>query len=303
MPNLSNFQLPDRKILILGATCLSIIAILLTYRIVEIKKTAKAEQALVATAGADEKSALADNRVLSALQETTLESLTSTSTNPFVKADGDSLSDRFSKNIVTAYAKYQAGYATEAEITNEVLGDINAASVAPKEKYSLSQVKVSSDSGANDIRMYANLFADQYLKAVDPVSKNTAKYKTDITAMTPIYKDLASRLMSIPVPVKLALPHLQLANAYAMQSDSFYLISGQEKDPVKALVGLNVLKNTTITQQNAFAQITKAIKESGIIFADNEPGRFFGTNPLSNSLSATSSTSSASAGASATSAQ
>lgn len=281
MPTPSNFQLPDRKILILGATCLSIIAVLFTYRVVEIKKTAVAKQDLTATAGADEKSTLADNRVLSALQETTLESLTSTSSNPFVKVEGDSLSDRFSKNIVTAYAKYQAGYATEDEVSNEVINDIDT-SVAPKEKYTISQVRVSVDSGPNEVRNYANQFATQYLQAVTPVSKDVLKYKKDITAMIPIYNDLSQRLIQVPVPAKLALSHLKLVNAYAMQADSFYLISGQEKDPVKALVGLSVLKNTATTQQDSFAQISQVIKQNDIIFSDTEPGRFFGTNPATN---------------------
>lgn len=282
-------QLPNRRILILGAICLSVIVITLSQKAVESKKLSAQKENLLASAGQDEKSVLADERILKAIEEATIASLSASSSNPFVTSPNDTLSDRFSKNIVSAYAKYQSGLATEEQIANEVINDIDT-SGAPKEKYTLAQVQIFTPRDKQEIKDYANNFAREFLSAIDPVAKDPGKYNSNINLMSSIYQDVAQRLIRIRVPNALAISHLKIVNSYQLQADSFFLISGQEKDPVKAFVGLSVMKNSAIDQQKAFTVLTEYIKQNGIIFSESEPGVFFGTNTQINTGTSTGAT-------------
>ncbi len=278
MLNFSNqIQLPNRRVLILGAVCLSLVAITLSQKVSTNKKLLAKQSELLATAGQDEASTLSDKRILDAIEEATLASVYSTSSNPFLTSPNDTLSDRFSKNIVSAYAKYQSGLATEEQISNEVISDIDT-SGAPKEKYTLAQIQIFTPKDKQDVKDYVNNFAREFLLATEPVVKDPAKYNSNINMMAPIYQNIAQRLIKIKVPSSIAIPHLKIANSYQIQADSFFLISGQEKDPVKALVGLSAMKESAIEQQKAFNILTDYIKQNDIIFNEGEPGNFFGTN-------------------------
>jgi hypothetical protein len=278
--------LPHRKILILGAVCISIIAILLTYKISSEKRLLLEQKSdLTVTSGRSEQEVSSDQKIIDALNKAKLASLgvLASSTNPFDPSPKDSLSDRVSKDIFAAYLKYQAdGVAPDGDslVQNFDYLDVND---TDKNKYTLAYLNIFQPTSIDQIRNYGNTFAKTYLDAIAPVDTNFAKYQADIANMIPIYKNIGESLAKIPVPAAVANFHLELVNQYLKQADAFVLIGKQVNDPVKSLVGLKVVREGIPVQVEMFTNIKKYLNDNGIVYKDGEPGNFWniGTTTVS----------------------
>lgn len=270
--------LPHRKILILGAVCISIIAILLTYKISSEKRIlAEQKSDLIVTGGRTEEEVSADQKIIDALNKAKMATLgaLASSTNPFDPSPKDSLSDRVSKDIFAAYLKYQEdGVAPDGDaiIQNFDYLDIND---TDKNKYTLAFLNIFQPTSVDQIRNYGNTFAKTYLNAIEPVNKDVIKYQADINEMVPIYKSIGESLAKVPVPAAVASFQLELVNQYLKQADAFVLIGGQVKDPVKALLGLKVVREGIPVQVDMFTHIKNYLNDNGIVYRADEPGNFW----------------------------
>lgn len=284
--NMNRDILPHRKILILGAVCISIIGIILTYKITKERRLiAENEQNLSVVAGRSEEQILADKKIIEALNKAKIDSLgaLASSTNPFDPSPKDSVSDRFTKDIFSAYLKYDRdGVLPDGDALVNNLEYLNIQDVE-KNKYTLAFLNIFVPKTKEEIRNYGNQLAKTYLDAIKPVDQNIIKYKQDINNMVPIYRNIGERFMSIRVPSAVADEHLQLANQYLKQADAFILVGGQVKDPVKALLGLKVVREGIPIQVEMFTQIKRYLKDNDIIYEINEPGNFWniGTTTIS----------------------
>lgn len=278
--------LPHRKILILGAVCISIIGIILTYKITEERRlVAEKEYELSVVAGKSEEQILADKKIIEALNKAKIDSLgaLASSTNPFDPSPKDSVSDRFTKDIFSAYLKYDRdGVLPDGDALVNNLEYLNIQDVE-KNKYTLAFLNIFVPTTKEEIRNYGNEFAQTYLTAIKPVDENLVKYRSDINTMVPIYREIGENLMKIRVPSAVADKHLQLANQYLKQADAFILVGGQVKDPVKALLGLKVIREGITSQVEMFTQIKGYLKDNDIIYEKTEPGNFWniGTTTVS----------------------
>lgn len=279
--------LPHTKVLILGAVCISIIGIVLTYKISSEKKlVAQNEQNLSVVGGKTEEQILADKKIIEALNKARIESLgaLASSTNPFDPSPKDSISDRFTKDVFAAYLKYDKdGVLPDGDALIKNLEYLDIRDVE-KNKYTLAFLSIFVPTTKEEIRNYGNEFASMYLNAIKPVDDNVIKYQSDINNMVPIYRDIGERLMKIKVPSEVADEHLQLANQYLKQADAFILVGGQIKDPVKALLGLKVIREGIPVQVEMFTRIKKYIKDNDIIYEKNEPGNFWNVGTTTVSL-------------------
>jgi hypothetical protein len=278
--------LPHRKILILGAVCISIIGIILTYKITEERRlVAEKEYELSVVAGKSEEQILADKKIIEALNKAKIDSLgaLASSTNPFDPSPKDSVSDRFTKDIFSAYLKYDRdGVLPDGDALVNNLEYLNIQDVE-KNKYTLAFLNIFVPTTKEEIRNYGNEFAQTYLTAIKPVDENLVKYRSDINTMVPIYREIGENLMKIRVPSAVADKHLQLANQFLKQADAFILVGGQVKDPVKALLGLKVIREGITSQVEMFTQIKGYLKDNDIIYEKTEPGNFWniGTTTVS----------------------
>ncbi len=284
--NVSREILPHRKVLILGAVCISIIGIVLTYKITKERRLiAENEQNLSVVAGRSEEQILADKKIIEALNKAKIDSLgaLASSTNPFDPSPKDSISDRFTKDVFAAYLKYDRdGILPDGETLINNLQYLDIKDVE-KNKYTLAFLSIFVPTTKEEIRNYGNEFASTYLNAIKPVDENIYKYQSDINTMVPIYRDVGERLMKIRVPSTVANEHLQLANQYLKQADAFILVGGQIKDPVKALLGLKVIREGIPVQVEMFTRIKAYLKDNDIIYEKNESGNFWniGTTTVS----------------------
>lgn len=290
MTQASNIQnrdfLPHKRVLVVGAICLAVIGILLTNKI-SLKKAHDIEIASIqAVAGQNAEEREANQKLLEALQQAKLQTLgvLASSTNPFDPSPKDNVSDRFSKDIFNTYLDYDINGAefNEDDLINSFsyldISDIN------KNKYSLAFLNIFSPTSAAEIKAYGNAFAKVIVDASAPLRANPVKYESDVNEMIPIYKRIGEGLMQLRVPSPVAAAHLQLANDYLKQTDAFVLIGGQVKDPVKALLGLQVVREAVIRQVDIYTQINQYIIDNGIIYDSNEPGSFWRTGTTTISL-------------------
>lgn len=278
--------LPHRKVLILGAVCISIIAIVLTYKISSEKRLILEKQAdLSVTAGRTEEELEIERKIITALNNAKLASLgaLASSSNPFEPTPKDSISDRFSKDVFATYLRYEKDGVLpdgDALIQNFEYLDVND---IDKNKYSLAFMNIFEPTTKDEIKNYGNIFAKTYLNTIAPVDRDVMRYQTDINAMVPIYKAIGENLLKIPTPSAVASVHLQLVNQYLKQADAFVLVGGQVKDPVRALLGLKVIREGIPIQVEMFTNIKMYLNDNGIVYEANEPGNFWnvGTTTIS----------------------
>lgn len=288
----SNFSqkhdiLPHRKILILGAVCISIIGIILTYKITKERRlVAEKGYELSVVGGKTEEQRLADQKIIEALNKAKIDSLgaLASSTNPFDPSPKDTVSDRFTKDIFSAYLRYeQDGILPDGDSLVNNLEYLDVSDVQ-KNKYTLAYLNIFAPTSKDQIRAYGNEYARVFLKIVDPVAKDTFKYQSDINNMVPIYKSLGENLLKISVPSAIANEHLGLVNQYLKQADAFVLVGGEVKDPVKALLGLQVIREGIPAQVEMYTKIKKYLYENDIVYEKSEPGNFWNVGTTTVSL-------------------
>jgi hypothetical protein len=235
--------------------------------------------------GRSEEQINADRLVIEALNKAKLASLgaLASSTNPFDPSPKDSVSDRFSKDIFSAYLKYQQdGILPDGD---ELVNNLEYLDIrdVDKNKYSLAFLNIFIPTTQAEVKDYGNNFARIYLQTVKPVDDDVFKYQTDINKMVPIYKAIGENLLRVRVPSAVSNEHLQLVNQYLKQADAFVLVGGQVKDPVKALLGLKVIREGIPIQVEMFTKIKKYLIDNDIIYGAEEPGNFWnvGTTTIS----------------------
>lgn len=278
-----NIEMPHTKVLILAAICISVVAIALTYRVKEAKMatlTKNPYSSLAAVAGTSNQVLAADERVAAALAETqnSLLGALAKSGNPFDPNQNDSVSDRFTKDIISAYSKaqYSQNGDTEGGAGSEI--DVNSAlnnidtSKLPAPRYTIKEVTIFVPQNKAQIKEFANNFAKTYLVTLAPVATNPTKYSTHLEEVGNLYNLLAANLLKVPVPSELATVHLQIVNSFALMADTFPLIDGEEKDPVKALLGLSLVQKALTELPTLFIKMSQYIKQNGILFDKTEAG-------------------------------
>lgn len=279
--NIKNIEMPHTGVLVLAAICISVIAISLSFQIKTSREKFNLSNNIIAEAGTSESSLAADKRIAAALAETQQDILgsLSISSNPFEPNPKDTLSDSFTKNIVSAYSKYQYSGATDLNgLSNSAVNNLDTSSL-PQKRYSIKDIKIYVPTNNNEIKEYGNMFAKNYLTALAPVVNAPSKYSGDISAIGEIYKQISKNLLEMKVPNEVAINHLQVINDFSLMADTFPLINGQEKDPVKALLGLRLVQDSMTNVPQMFIQINKYFKQNAIIFDKSEPGSIWNQVP------------------------
>ncbi len=145
-------------------------------------------------------------------------------------------------------------------------------------------MNIFAPTSKDEIRAYGNEYARVFLEIVDPVAKNPFKYRSDINNMVPIYRSLGESLLKLKVPSPIANEHLGLVNQYLKQADAFILVGGEVKDPVKALLGLQVVREGIPAQVEMYTKIKTYIYNNGIVYEKSEPGNFWNVGTTTVSL-------------------
>ncbi|MEN9649169.1 MAG: hypothetical protein RL094_136 [Candidatus Parcubacteria bacterium] len=273
-------KLPGQHVLILGAICLSILGGVGAYKYAQYKKAAEAlrnRNGIVASAAGTNADTQSKEyaEILAQIELAKIDAAASTTANPFLPSPNDTMTDSLSKNVFISYLKYQGDdnldAAGQAEIANAVVSNIDASKL-PGLKYSLNSIKMTYSVNVADIKLYGNTFATIRNKHLAQIAANSQFYNTHLVELGAILSQLGEELMKMNVPSEVALPHLDIANAYIRSGESFKIISGQAKDPLKALLGVKVFKDDLDRQTEMYTQISNYFSNNGILFDTTEPG-------------------------------
>jgi hypothetical protein len=273
---MSNSSLPNKKVLIVASVCITVVLVSFSYKLNQEKKALLTRLGGgQVVAGATDGLGQSDARVEAALQQTRYESIADIQ-NPFLPSAEDNTSDSFAKNIFSAYIKYDQDKSVNTE--NLVSGIVNQVKTndLPKEKYTMSDIKVFVINNKDQIRKYGNDFGAIYLDGIAPVQSDPTKYNTSLRSLAGLYKNVSLKLLTLNVPNTVSVPHLQLVNAFDIISESLPLIEDQAKDPVKSLLALRLVQDSMVKQIELFKTINNYFKQNDIIFASDEPGFVWG---------------------------
>jgi len=268
---------PNKNTLILASICFALLIISFAYKAKLSADTGLPTDpgiSIVAGSltGATDQSPM-DQKVADALQQAQLDDENSTTTDELTIKDTDSMSDKFTKNLLLSYAQHQNdGTDVSDDEINQIASQSLDSTQAPQAKYSLNDLQISADTSEGGYRAFGNSFGGIYFNFINNIVSNQDKYDSSLPNVAQAYDEVGQKLLKIPVPTTLANDYLTYINDFSMLSDSMLIVSKQQDDPVKALVGLRQLQSLSQQQEDLFLKIAKFFSDNGIIFKDSEPG-------------------------------
>ncbi|MES3005664.1 MAG: hypothetical protein V4664_01810 [Patescibacteria group bacterium] len=286
-------QLPGKNILVLGAVCLSIIGAAAAYKLAQTTRAnIEANNKGGIVTSENQEGIKSSNKLLSALQEIELASSAGPVVqNPFAPAEGDTLTDRLSKNFFSSYVQTQSVDNTDLPndeaLVNSALNTVDVSKL-PREKYTTSDMHIIAGNTKEELHAYGNNFVIMQNTELALIQQNPSAYKNNLNAIGSIYATIALKLLDVQVPVALAAEHLAIANAFYLSAEDFKLINDQVNDPMKSLLGLRQYKDAVERQRQMYTDIAAYLKANGILFDKTEPGYFWTSFDAESSQSGTS---------------
>ena len=107
---------------------------------------------------------------------------------------------------------------------------------------------------------------DQAIEQNDPTAATT------LTNLQNDYAALAQELSKVPVPKTLAPLHWQAINSISTVAASFENLVSANKDPLRALQGLQQYNQNIGKVANLFTSLAISLNKNGILFTKDEPG-------------------------------
>lgn len=282
MKKTSSEENSHSKVLILGAICVSVIAGVLSYKIADIQNqknirdSKQASRVFNITGETEDKTT---SKILSAIDSADQLNNIEEAEDPFTINGKDTATSRLAKQVYSDYVNQEAGNSdlTVSDIAQNALNQISAGDM-PRAKYGLNSISFIDQSSKDDIRLYGNNFAEIYIRNMTVISKNQAKYSSNLTAIAEVYENISKELLKQRVPAEVSTSHLAIVNNYQIIADSFRLIDSQDQDPVKSLLGVRAAKEASEDTDQMFINISKYFKNNVIIFGNNEVGSIWNAN-------------------------
>ncbi len=269
---------PSKVILVTGAICLSVLLASISYKITLSKSAVTSKNIAIGTEGTTTDSNVLITNALQDAQISSLEEANATSTNPFTIQAGDSVSDRLTKTIFTGYQ-----YAQQADgVTDDSINQVNDAvfsqvsdSDLPKPAFSARQVRVFVPSSHDQIRLYGNNLAQIILQNYAVIRDNKDKYLDNIKNVGIVYQNIGNQIIQQQTPLELQANQADLANSFFVSGSGMQMVADQDKDPVKSMLGLKVVKEMDQLQSDMLTNIASYLNNNDIMFSSNESGSFW----------------------------
>ena len=190
-------------------------------------------------------------------------------TDSYKKKPGDTLSDRIAKDVFGEYIQYNTSGNFSEETLKKLASDGVKGEQIPKSKVTIKQIRLAKATVSN-LKVYGNnlvIIQNTLAKAIASLDgkKNSQDY------LQALYFKIAVVLAKQPVPAPLANYHLAIINSYRDFAYSFTLLALQEKDPARALLGLQNAKTANDTLLKSFAAIQNIIKLNKVVYEKTDP--------------------------------
>ncbi len=198
----------------------------------------------------------------------------------------------FARNFFASFLSlYQSGKLdeeTKSSLTEAFLKNFKS-EVLP-DKYSSSDLKITSGSSASILKNYGN----QTTKIINNRKEGLDEDETEIIAraleekneneikkldrIAEIYKNTAADLINISVPSDISDEHLELINGIYNLSASLENTKELLNDPIKGMAGLNQYQENYLRVKRALLEISRYFTQKTIFFNKTEDGYSFWIN-------------------------
>ncbi len=161
---------------------------------------------------------------------------------------------------------------------------VNQAQMTQQTKtYTLDDLTIVPDSKAAK-HTYGNALAstrtahsatdleNTYIAIDNATSQNKPEMLAPLKTAEQDYRDMAKKLLAVPVPQTLAPFHLQLINNFKNIADTYPGMEQLLTDPVRGLTAIQQYKTLDDQTLQVFINIAQAFNKDGILFTKDEPG-------------------------------
>ena len=266
---------PSKKIIYLLIAC--VISISLIYIAQKTSSTHSEQIAVEATSTISETDP-AETEWNKELEQLNKNQNNSTSSFKISTSTSSTLTDTFAKDLFSRYLQNQTDGVTDDQtnqtLSESILNDYSN-SLDLKDHFTSSDIMTSSTLDQDKIREYANSFLtveDQGLRAANALAKDD---EASLVPMGKQYKQLSADLGNLIVPDALSDTHLAIMNNYYQLGEILAQIPKVNNDPVKKLLLMQKITDSQNGRAQLYQNIAAFVKNSGIIFSNEEPGAYW----------------------------
>ncbi len=143
--------------------------------------------------------------------------------------------------------------------------------------YPGENLKTITTPTKNEISFFASSLATiQNNILTDLSNEATNNKKLDLHKVSEIYKNAASNVYDLPVPIDIANSDLDIINNYSIVSASYDYLDKGDSNPVMATMAIKYLQDAEKSQRGDVTALANYFKYSGIIFTSEDVGNYWG---------------------------
>lgn len=180
--------------------------------------------------------------ILDSITKQQLESLEKI-TNSFKKQESDTLSDKIAKDVFGQYIEYNTSGSLDAETLQQMTVNNMAGQIPYTPTVRLNNLKLAAPNIAN-LKAYTNAVATIQIELDKSIASIAKKPNTD-DYIKHFYIAASNLYYRQAVPSSLGEYHANIINAYRQFVTAFDLMQLQQKDPARALLGVDQAKKAT----------------------------------------------------------
>ncbi len=171
------------------------------------------------------------------------------------------------------------------QLSSQIIEKVPTAKV-----YTIADLNIIKNPTEEDIKKYGNEFfiirnntQNAFIRDISSPGSplldksDTGSMNTYILAGK-LYEKIVNDLLTLSVPANLVDLHLAILNNYSGSAFGLKMFGQLDNDPVAAIGGLNSYSKNVTVEETMVSNMAKYLRDSGIIFNENEPG--YGWNSL-----------------------
>ncbi len=209
-----------------------------------------------------------------------------------------SLTDRFAQTLLKQYLLNRTGTPPSQEeivaFVQKGVAELSASAVE-RDRYTLSDVRVSGDSGSAALIAYAAeaeaaIAANTVSSSIS--ARNELSYFQDairgddaalakVSAYSKAYAAMGDALIRLPVPQEVRQSHLTIVNATMHLSSMTADMATLKEDPLRALMGIGLYGKHATSMKSGFANLNGVFRARQVSLTKGQPGyEIFNTSEL-----------------------
>lgn len=205
-------------------------------------------------------------------------------TNPAYTDDATdtaNASDLVARSLYSGYMSLSNSGDTSSDSAQNLATGIASAATQSfsYDVYSSDNLKIIASPSKDQIKSFATSLATIQNNIFTGLQNEDSKSgNVNLKNVSQIYKNAASNIYDLAVPVDIANPVLEIINNYSMIASVYVALDNGDKDPVTAAVALKYWQDASNSQNGYLDDLAKYFNYSGIIFTSDEIGSYWNSD-------------------------